>query len=206
MRKVQIMRTVLSAALTRAVREELIPRNVARLVELPQWQRGTIRPWAADEAKQFLGAARADPLYAAFVLLILYGLRRGETLGVRWTDIDSEAGTIQIRQQLQRVQGQLILGPVKTHAGQRDIRLLDLVREALERQAAQQDAHRTDMGSAWPPTDLVFTTRTGRPVEPRNLVRSFPSHLRRQQDPDHQGPPPAPHGGIAAQRSARPGP
>jgi hypothetical protein len=67
-RKVQIMRTVLSAALTRAVREELIQRNVARLVELPQWQRATIRPWTADEAKQFLGAARSDPLYPAFVL------------------------------------------------------------------------------------------------------------------------------------------
>ncbi len=172
-RKVQIMRTVLSAALTRAVREELIPRNVARLVELPQWQRGTIRPWTADEAKQFLGAARPDPLYAAFVLLILYGLRRGEALGLRWTDIDFDAGTIQIRQQLQRIQGQLILGPVKTRAGQRDMPLLDLAREALEGQAAQQAAHRTDMGSAWPATDLVFTTRTGRPVEPRNLVRSF---------------------------------
>jgi integrase len=172
-RKVQIMRTVLSAALTRALREELIPRNVARLVELPQWQRGTIRPWGADEAKQFLGAARPDPLYAAFVLLILYGLRRGETLGLRWTDIDFEAGTIQIRQQLQRIQGQLIRGPVKTRAGQRDMPLLDLACEALEGRAAQQAAHRADMGSAWPDIDLVFTTRTGRPVEPRNLVRSF---------------------------------
>src|SRR5215510_13557517 len=94
-RKVQIMRTVLSAALTRAVREELIPRNVARLVELPQWQRGTIRPWSAD------------------VLLILYGLRRGESLGLCWSDINFEAGTIQVRQQLQRIQGRLILGPVK---------------------------------------------------------------------------------------------
>jgi len=62
-RKVQVMRTVLSAALTRAVREELIVRNVARLVELPQWQRGQIRPWAADEARAFLTAAKPDPLY-----------------------------------------------------------------------------------------------------------------------------------------------
>src|SRR5215470_13341924 len=77
-RKVQVMRTVLSAALTRAVREELIPRNVARLVELPQWQRSTIRPWTAEEAKQFLALARPDQLHAAFLLLIFYGLRRGE--------------------------------------------------------------------------------------------------------------------------------
>jgi Phage integrase, N-terminal SAM-like domain len=70
-RKVQIMRTVLSAALTRAVREELIVRNVARLAELPQSQRGTIRPWSADEAKRFLAAAKADPLYVALGAALL---------------------------------------------------------------------------------------------------------------------------------------
>ena len=172
-RKVQIMRTVLSAALTRAVREELIVRNVARLVELPQWQRGRIRPWAADEARAFLVAARPDPLYTAFVLLILYGLRRGEVLGLRWDDIDFDGGAIQIHQQLQRVRGELFLAPVKTQAGQRGLPLLDAAAQALKLQAERQAAYRVDMGSAWPETGLVFTTRTGRPIEPRNLVRSF---------------------------------
>jgi integrase len=172
-RKVQVMRTVLSAALTRALREELIVRNVARLVELPQWQRGKIRPWAADEARAFLAAARPDPLYTAFVLLILYGLRRGEVLGLRWDNIDSEGGTIQIHQQLQRVRGELFLAPVKTQAGQRGLPLLDAAAQALKLQTERQTHYRIDMGSAWPETGLVFTTRTGRPIEPRNFVRSF---------------------------------
>jgi integrase len=172
-RKVQVMRTVLSAALSRAVREELIVRNVARLAELPEWHRGTIRPWTAAEARGFLSAARPDPLYPAFVLLILYGLRRGEALGLQWDDIDFDAGTIHIRRQLQRIRGELLLGPVKTHAGRRGLPLLDLARQALQLQADQQAAYRAVMGSAWPENGLVFTTRTGRPIEPRNLVRSF---------------------------------
>jgi integrase len=172
-RKVQVMRTVLSAALTRAVREELIPRNVARLVELPEWHAGTIRPWTAEEARQFLAVSESDPLHAVFVLLVLYGLRRGEVLGLRWQDIDSQAGTIRIEQQVQRVGGEMHIGPVKTRAGHRKLPLLKLVRQALEAQSLTQARYRVDMGSAWPDTDLVFTTRTGRPIEPRNLVRSF---------------------------------
>jgi integrase len=172
-RKVQVMRTVLSSALTRAVREELITRNVARLVELPEWRPKPARPWTAAEARRFLTAARSDPLDAAFVLLVLYGLRRGEVLGLRWADIDLDSATVHVRQQLQRVRGELHLGPVKTHAGQRDLPLLSLAAEALQSQVAQQASYRIDMGSAWPDTDLIFTSRTGRPVGPRNLVRSF---------------------------------
>jgi integrase len=136
---------------------------VARLVELPQWQRGTIRPWSGDEAKSFLAAAKPDPLHAAFVLLIFYGLRRGESLGLRWDDIDFDAGTIKICQQLQRIRGELLLAPVKTNAGKRNLPLLDLVRDALKLQEDRQAAYRIDMGSAWPETGLVFTTRTATP-------------------------------------------
>jgi hypothetical protein len=80
-----------------------------------------------------------------------------------------DGGTVAIRQQVQSIRGELLLAPVKTSAGKRDP-LLDLIWDALR---LQQDQHRLDMGSEWPETGLVLTTRTGLPVEPRNLVRSF---------------------------------
>ena len=64
-------------------------------------------------------------------------------------------------------------GPVKTRAGKRNLPLLKLARQALDARRETQAQYRVEMGSAWPDTDLIFTTRTGRPVEPRNLVRSF---------------------------------
>ena len=172
-RKVQVMKTVLSSALSRAMREELVSRNVARSTELPEWHRAPIRPWTAAEARQFLAASRTDPLYAAFALLALCGLRRGEALGLRWEDVDLDQAVMRVRQQLQRVRGELTLGPVKTHAGFRTLPIPSLAVDALKLRAEQQLADRVALGSAWPSTDLVFTTRTGRPVEPRNLVRSF---------------------------------
>ena len=101
--KVQVIRMVLGAALTRAMREELVQRNVARLATLPPAPPARKQPWSADEAWRFLAAARPDPLYPAFVLLLVYGLRRGEVLGLSWHDVDFDGGTLRIRQQLLRV-------------------------------------------------------------------------------------------------------
>ena len=84
------MRMVLAAALTRAMRDELIFTNPARLATLPAALPARNRPWSADEARRFLDAASNDPLYPAFVLLLVYGLRRGEVLGLSWDDIDLE--------------------------------------------------------------------------------------------------------------------
>jgi integrase len=167
------MRTVLSSALTREMREELVMRNVAHLAELPTWERQPITPWTTQEARAFLEAAKNDPLYPAFVLLLLYGLRRGEVLGLRWRDIDQADNEIRIRQQVQRVKGRLWIGPVKTTAGCRDLPLLQLASDVLAIRNDAQIADRAELGRAWQGSGLVFTTRTGRPIEPRNLVRSF---------------------------------
>ena len=86
--KVHIMRMVLGAAFTRALREELIFTNPARLATLPTAPASRNRPWSADEARRFLTVARNDPGYPAFVLLLAYGLRRGEVLGLAWEDVD----------------------------------------------------------------------------------------------------------------------
>ena len=172
-RTVQVMKTVLSSALSRAMREELVVRNVARLAELPTWERNPVTPWTVAQARAFLDAAKNDPLYPAFVLLLLYGLRRGEVLGLRWRDIDEDDGGIRVRQQVQRINGELRLYPVKTAAGRRDLPLLPIAQAVLDRRRQAQAADRAELGRAWLDNGLVFTTKTGRPVEPRNLVRSF---------------------------------
>ena len=153
------------------MREELVARNVARLLELPTWEPAEVVPWSDAEALSFLAASIDDPLHPAFVLLLLYGLRRGEVLGLRWSDIDGD--TIHVRQQVQRIKGQLHFGPVKTRAGNRDLPLLGLAARALADRHEAQQHDRERLGAAWSDTGLIFTTRTGRPVEPRNLVRSF---------------------------------
>jgi integrase len=175
-RKVQIVRTTLSAALTCAGREELLIRNVARQVKLPAWERAEIQPWSVDEATRFLKAAEGHLLYPAFVLLLFYGIRRGEVLGLRWRDIDRTQDVMHIRQQLQRIGRTLTLGPVKTKAGQRDLPLLGSVGKALLVHQQRQAAVRTDLAT-WAGSgddqELVFTTSVGTPIEPRNFVRSF---------------------------------
>jgi len=80
---------------------------------------------------------------------------------------------IRVRQQLQRVGGGLQAGPVKTRAGNRDLPIVPLARQALVARQQKQEADREAFGRAWQATGLVFTTRSGLPVEPRNLVRSF---------------------------------
>jgi hypothetical protein len=155
------------------MREELVMRNVSRLAELPTWERKPVTPWTAAEVRAFLEAAKDDALSPAFVLLLLYGLRRDEVLGLRWRDVDDEDGELRVCQHIQRVHGELRIGPVKV--------LLAAV---------------TCLCSTWPPrswrpatlsrpptapswaapgrdTGLIFTTRTGWPIEPRNMARSF---------------------------------
>ncbi len=89
--------------------------------------------------------------------------------GARSAPLDQ--GVTRIRQQLFRVSGRLHLGPVKTAAGRCDLPLPGIAREALSRQAGLRVIGATS--HEWTARGLVFTTRTGRPVEPWNLARSF---------------------------------
>jgi len=161
-RTIHLIRMVLSAALTRAMREQLIDRNIARLVELPAWRRKDFSPWTAEQIQTFLSAAQADPLYPAFLLVALYGLRRGEVLGLRWRDVDFAEQQLHIRQQVQAVKGGLLIGDVKTEAGRRDLPLLPIAAQTLGAPPRTEHA-----------TDLLFTTRTGSPINPHNFLRSF---------------------------------
>lgn len=162
-RTVEASRSVLRAALSHAERQELVPRNVAKLVEIPSSKPAPVQPWTAEEVERFLEAATGHRWYAAYVLVLHLGLRRGEVLGLSWGDLDLAVGTIQLRQQLQRFDGKLQLAPLKTDASRRLLALEGLPARAME-------GIRRDPASQ---CDLIFTTTRGTPVDPRNFWRAF---------------------------------
>ncbi|MEV7675846.1 site-specific integrase [Streptomyces sp. NPDC088752] len=163
---------VLRTALSAACREELIVRNVAKLVEPPRAAARDLSPWSLDETLDFLAAARRDPLYAAFVLAIAMGLRRGEIVGLRWNDIDLENRVLLVRQQVQRRRGILYNDETKGRRS-RAIPLPAMCLAPLRWHRMRQKETYKAAGTEWSASGYVFATRTGRPVEPRNVHRSF---------------------------------
>ncbi len=172
-RSVQYVHATLRAALEDAVREELLPRNVAKLVRAPRPVTEEREPLTPDQARALIKSTRDDRLHALFVVLVLLGLRRGEALGLRWRDIDLDARVLRVRQTLQRVEHRLQYLPPKTRRSKRTVPLPAACVTALCHHAERQDAERASALDLWPVSDLVFTTPIGTAIEPRNFTRMF---------------------------------
>ncbi len=177
-RTVQYAHAVLRSSLQSAVREELLARNVARLVERPRVQHKEVQPMTAEEVRVMLRAARGHRLYPLWLLLISTGLRRGEVLGLTWNDIDLTSRQLRVRRNLQRVKGHLVFGTPKTARSLRTIALPISCVARLHERREQQVQERAEAGLDWQPLDiqpdgLVFTTLTGTALDPRNLNRSL---------------------------------
>jgi integrase len=175
-RKVQAARAVLRAALSNAVTEELVDRNVATMLTVPRPPKRRIHPWEPEEARAFLSAAEGRVLYPAYVVQLCLGLRRGEVLGLGWDDVDLDRGEAHIRWQIQRVGGQLVRVPVKTADSEGVIPLPPFVVKALAARQTVQQAERERSGARWSDPHgwrLILTTPAGGPIDPRNFNRSF---------------------------------
>ncbi|MBO3673859.1 tyrosine recombinase XerC [Streptomyces sp. NEAU-YJ-81] len=174
-RTVRFLLVLLRAALEHAVREDELPRNVAKNVELSMGTKREIEPLTVKEGRQLLAAARGNRLWAAYELAVRIGLRRGEVLGLRWKDVDLTGGTVTVRQTLQRVGGELLIAAPKTQRSARRVALPAECVTALRARRAQQHGDRLAAGDKWKDdgSDLVFTTKNGTPIEPRNLNRAF---------------------------------
>ncbi|GEL18623.1 tyrosine-type recombinase/integrase [Pseudonocardia asaccharolytica] len=174
-RSIQYAHATLRSALEHACREELVSRNVARLVRIqtptPLKPR---EPLSAAEARKLLAATRGQPLDALWALLLMLGLRRSEACALRWDDIDFAARTLRIARSVQRVDGRLRELPTKTRRSNRTVHLPPRCLYALaEHHRRLQELHGSGPGRPWPPTGYVFGTRWGTPLEPRNLTRMF---------------------------------
>ena len=183
-RTVKDVRAVLRSALSSAMRQELVERNVAELVTAPRQRKWRVRPWSSEDARRFLESARADgdAMYAAYVLVLVLGLRKGEVLGLRWDAVDFEVGEMIIDHQLQRVRRELLYRETKTEASDALLPLPEIVATALRLRREQQDKARIEAGEAWQHVDggpdFVFTGRYGTAVDPRTFNSRFSSRCQ----------------------------
>ncbi len=117
---------------------------------------------------------RWEPILAVLALL---GLRRGEALGLTWSDVDLEANIITIRHSLARVtvetRSHLVLGPTKTRSSRRPLALPPVLTTLLRSWRTEQSRQRLKAGqhwgAGWAEAGLVFTTPLGTPIDPDNL-------------------------------------
>jgi len=184
--------STLRSALNAAVRERLIRDNPARYLKLPkgrrpcavvwtkrrvkEWQRTGERPvvavWTPAQLGEFLAAIAGHPLFAAYHLIAMRGLRRGEACGLTWDDLDLDEGIAYISRQLQQgADGQLKACPLKTESSRRAIALDPETVLVLRAQRSRQDRHFSQAGitsEGW-----VFAHEDGEPLSPSYLTHQF---------------------------------
>jgi integrase len=163
--------TVLRLGLDGAVRDGLLARNPAAAVQRPGVARKEAAHLDPQRVTELLAAAEGSRYHAALLLIATTGLRRGECLALQWSDLDLDAGVLRVRETVQRIEGKLSTGEVKTDRSRRTIPISPPIVALLRRHRVTQLEERMRAANQWADTGLVFTTELGTVVDPRNLLR-----------------------------------
>jgi integrase len=179
---IRLVHGVLRKALNDAV-GRYIDRNYAALVSAPRDQRPEIVVWTEDALSDFLTDAAADRLSALWLLLATTGMRRGEALGLKWSDLEwpcnGDSGWVTVRRALTLVNNQPHLTMPKTRTGARRIALDLHTVAALRRHRQQQANERALAAELWQEQGLVFCRQDGTPLHPWSVSRRFRTLARR---------------------------
>ena len=163
----QQARALLSISLGEAENQGLIQVNPIRKVKTPQGCERQINPLTIDEVKRLLNAYNRTYLSARLHLALICGLRQGEAIGLRWRDVDLDSGVIQIRNQIQIINGKQAFTTLKTERSKRNIVLTESTRLALvsHKQLVEHMFIKADRN--WEELDLVFPRANGTPRSPQ---------------------------------------
>jgi integrase len=172
-RRVQYIHAVLRRALGQALRWGLVTRNVATLVDPPRVRRAEVQPLTTGEARELLEAARGDRLEAIYTVALALGMRQGEILGLRWDDVDLDAGKIRVRNSLQRLGPGWELVEPKSARSRRTMAMPAIVTAALRAHRIRQLEERVWAGSRWQEHGFVFTSTIGTPLNGSNVTHRF---------------------------------
>lgn len=158
----------LSSMLAEAKKHKYILTNPARDYRVKRIKPKDPDVWSKEQLRKFLAEAKdTSPYYEAYAIMANYGLRRGEVLGLRWEDVDFSGGCIHIRQQIVSVNNRPQIGDLKTEDSHRTLALNEWLVGILKRRFIPEA------------TGLIFHTKNGTPIAPRNFYRDFQKVARR---------------------------
>jgi integrase len=164
-RSQQQARALLSVALGEAENNEYIPSNPVKKVRIPVNKSREIEPLTIEEVKRLLETYKETYMSARLHIALLCGLRQGEALGLRWQDVDLVNGVLEVRNQIQMIDGKLQLTGLKTERSRRSLVLTLGSLEALKTHRQLVENMRLIWGSQWVDTDLVFPAIDGTPKQ-----------------------------------------
>jgi integrase len=158
---------VLSRALKEAVRLQLMPTNPAERVDPPRVPRADLEIPTQEGLSRLLDRMRGTRWAFPIAFAIGTGLRRGELLGLRWSDVDFARRSVHVNWELQRHRGRgLVFVEPKTHRARRQVRLSESLVAVLEEVRREQNERRRILGGAWQQHEIVFDAGDGRPIDP----------------------------------------
>ena len=176
---VRRIRAVLAQCLDQAIRWELVHRNVGTLSRSPKMVRHEGRTLSPDQARHLLDTLRGHRNEALYALMLSTGLRRGEALGLRWSDFDRNTGILRVSRQLKREGSRLVTTDTKTSLSRRAVNLPERMLKALLAHEDRQHIEKDHLGVSWVDSGYIFTSSVGTPIDPRNLYREFQSVCRK---------------------------
>jgi integrase len=166
----------LRGALNKAVRQGILATNPCANVELEsevEHRRASI-VWEPAQARSFLKYVADNRLFAMYQMVITSGLRRGEVIGVRWEDIDLDAGLMLIHRSVVQIGGRIVEGAPKTKRSKRVVPLDRDTIAALRAHRRRQAEEQLAAGEAWVnQTGRVFTRGDGALMSPEAVSRNF---------------------------------
>ena len=159
---------IISSALKLAVEQKLIAHNPADGCALPKVEHKEMQTLPGEQLTSFLREAKDSGVFALYYIDLTTGLRRGELLGLKWSDIDLEKGDLRVQRQIGRIDGKIIEMPLKTKNA---YRTLPLSADAID--VLMQQRRKTS-NSEW-----VFPSPTGGPMSPDSVLHMLHRVLKR---------------------------